>query len=895
MVSQSIENILYVGHNLALAETILNLCSSTHATANRHIDHIESIDEIVLSLMQHGYNYLVCELPISASLMNNIAGQYPDLKTHYLNPPQQLKKQKASLVTAELISEEVKTTLEYLSIPIYFKDRVGCFLACNSYFSNLFNLTPAEVIGKKASDFVSAPISHAIDKIDEKLFENNRTYLHEARIEGENNTFKDVVFRKETVNNGEVQIGIVFDVTEINKTKSLLDKERIMLRATANISTDLIFFKDLEGKFLGCNKQFEKFVGGTEQDIIGKNDEQLFKHNQAMMCQAQDQRVLTNNDVYIGEEYLTYNNGEDHFINMKKEALCDAAGNVQGLIGVGRDITANYLMKKRLNIADTVFQNSRDSIIVTDERGNIVSANKAVCITSGYSKDELLALNVKDFATKPYDVIQADLAMHNGWEGEISYSSKNGDINFVWLEVYVVQHGFEGAVNRIYSLTNLNQMEGIEKKIKYLAKLDPLTGLFNRIALFNRLDDAIKRAEYKEASLGVVLINLNGFKEVNEQYGHHIGDGVLIKVAERLKSCVFEKDTVARFSNHEFCIIVDELANEQNAAVIALQVAEQFNTALIVDGLGINLSAAIGIAMCPDDGFDADSLMDSAEFAVQRSRLDKGTSYHFYTPELTSHSKKQFELENELQEGLELDQFEIYYQPQYCLKTKQLIAIEALPRWQHPNRGLLTSDEFLVLAENSGLLVPIFQKGLYEVARQAVAWHHSGILFGRIVISLPLLQLEKSDFIADLQTVLLETKCANKWLEFAIDETIFINVSSIVRENLLNIKKMNISLIVDNYAADRPVLHLIEKLGIEKIKLSEHYNKETPTSYINTAVISALSLLGKSLGVDIVGNLQREDSEVESCSNVNNSSVLAQNKAMKASEATFYLRCNKRK
>ena len=243
-----------------------------------------------------------------------------------------------------------------------------------------------------------------------------------------------------------------------------------------------------------------------------------------------------------------------------------------------------------------------------------------------------------------------------------------------------------------------------------------------------------------------------------------------------------------------------------------------------------------------------------------------------------------------------LDQFEIYYQPQYNLKTKQLVAIEAVQCWRHPNRGLLNSDEFLVLAENSGLLVPIFQKGLYKVAQQAVAWHHSGIFFGRIVISLPLLQLEKNDFIADLQTVLLETNCANKWLEFAIDETIFINVSSVVRENLLNIKKMNISLIVDNYAADRPVLHLIEKLGIEKIKLSEYYNKEIPTSYINTAVISALGLLGKSLGVDIVGNLHSDDSEVENCGNIsNNSGALAQCKAMKASEATFYLHCNKHK
>jgi PAS domain S-box-containing protein len=168
-------------------------------------------------------------------------------------------------------------------------------------------------------------------------------------------------------------------------------------------------------------------VGCSEQEILGKKDDQLFELKQALMCQEQDQEVMAKNQVYSGEEYLTYNNGERHFIDMKKVPLLDKQGQVQGLIGVGRDITEHHRLEKRLKIADTVFENSKENFIVTDKRGNIISANKATCVLLGYSKSELLDANIKEFTSHQYENIEAALQENIPWQGEIICTKKSGE------------------------------------------------------------------------------------------------------------------------------------------------------------------------------------------------------------------------------------------------------------------------------------------------------------------------------------------------------------------------------------------------------------------------------------------------------------------------------------
>ena len=922
-MSQTPENILYIGHNIQLVKTLLNLPASDSAQSDYYIHHLIATNEIQTVLAEKQYTHLICELPLSQYLADKISADFPLLKTTYLTPLEAAKATELSEVMEGLVSDEVKATLDYLSIPIYFKNRKGQFLACNSYFSHLFGLTPAQVVGKTATEVLLPHLHDEIERLDKKVFTEQQVYFYECKIPDLAGRDRDMVFRKESVNNGKIQIGMLFDVTEMNEAKSLLEKEHLMLRATADLSKDLIFFKDLQSRFLGCNKQFEQFIGYPEKKILGKTDQEFFELKQALMCQEQDQRVMSRNQVYTGEEYLTYNNGERHFIDMKKVPLLDKQGQVQGLIGVGRDITEHHRMQKQLKVADTVFENSKEDLLVTDGKGYIISANKLCCSASGFSRNELLGSHISILGCSQQNEVDTSLQENKSWQGEVSYLNKSGERHFGWLDTYTIEHSDKESFNYVYSFTDFTQSQdqGAEAKVQFLSKHDPLTGLFNRIALFTRLEDAITRARYKQTGLAVMLVDINGFKAINEQFGHNAGDDVLKEIALRLKSSVFEKETVARFGDDEFVLIVDELSNEQDAAIVAKKITQQFNNTFTINDSEVNLSATIGISLCPDDGADVDTLIANAEQAMQRgkasdshgldgetlkSSLEKTVHrnkscncsvYHFYTRKLTHHSRQQVKLEEELAQAVLQEQFELYYQPQYDLNKQQPVAVEGVLRWNHPQRGILYPESFLSLVENNGLLVDIGLQMLRKAAMQAVAWQSSGINFGRIAIKLAPVQLSKIDFIADLQTIFLETKCSSQWLEFEIDEVVFETVCPTVRGNLLNISKLGIALTIDNFGEERAFLQLFEQLKIEKLKISKQYTEGVYSHFVGKGIQEAILGLTRSLGIDMVAESLGSARE-ESCSNPDKFDAgkgWLQNKAMKASEATFYLRCHKRK
>jgi len=395
--------------------------------------------------------------------------------------------------------------------------------------------------------------------------------------------------------------------------------------------------------------------------------------------------------------------------------------------------------------------------------------------------------------------------------------------------------------------------------------------------------------------MAVVLVDINGFKKINDQYGHNAGDKVLKEIAQRLRNCVFAKDTVARFGDDEFVIIIDELANEQDAAVVAQKIAAQFDEKIIIENIEAKLSATIGISVCPDDGIDADTLLAHAEKAMQRGKKDKSAPYHFYTVELTRYSNQQLELEQELKNAIESEQFELYYQPQFDLNTRQISAVESLLRWNHPEQGVLLPEQFLSLAEESGLVIPLGLKMLHQAAKQAVIWQKSAINFGRIAVHISQVQLSQISFIADVMTVLKETGCSSQWLEFEVDEAVFCDDSMIIHDNLLNISKLGIALTVDNYGANRPALSLFEQLRIEKFRISKDYIKNVPSDFVGDALIKAVTFLARSLGIDTVGDGIRNAQQDAFSTSQNSDSGQGHSQAMQASEATFYLRCNKRK
>jgi len=775
-LSSSVENVLYLGHNIELVGALLNSLAIAEKQPCYHLHHLLCADKIQATLAEKKYSWFICELPVGKLAAAKIAADFPFLKTTYL-----------------------------------------AAFTC-----------PDALKAWPADD-----------------------------------------------------------------GKRLLEKELGILRAAEDLSADIFFSKEIAGRYVACNKRFESFIGCSEQEILGKKDSQLFQQQQALRTHEQ-------NKIFRGANFLINRNEQRHFIKMKKVPVLDKNGKLQGLIGIGRDITARHRMQTRLKIADTVFENSKECIIVTDDMGNIMSVNKACCSTSGFSESELLQLNIRAFPSSKYeqsfyDKIKMSVKEKRSWQGDVTYSAKKGDTHFAWLEIYAVEHTGDLTLH-VYSFTDLSQSKSIEEKIQFLSKHDPLTGLFNRIALFSRLEDAIARANHKEVPMAVVLVDINGFKKINDQYQHNAGDKVLKEIAQRLKDCVFAKDTVARFGDDEFVIVVDELANEQDAAVVAQKIATQFNKKILIGNIETKLSATIGISVSPDDGIDGDTLLANAEKALQRGKKDKSALYHFYTPALTRHSNLQLELEKELKNAIASDQFELYYQLQFDLNKRQISGVESTLRWDHPEQGILLPSRFLSLAEETGLIIPLGLTMLNKAAQQAVSWQQAAVNFGRISVPISSLQLSQSSFIADLLSVLKDTDCAAQWLEFEVKEADFRSDVTLIHDNLHNISKLGIALTLDEFGAEPSLLYAIEHFCIEKIKISKHLRQGVPGSLIPDALIKGVLVLARELGLDVIGeNIENAQQTVLSTSShIESGPGDFGVKAMKASEATFYLRCNKR-
>ena len=907
-----VTHVLYLGGNLKLAKALLSMnptiSSNSHSIDSSvsnsfNLFHITSVDFLENTISEGDYSHFICEQPVSSSVKLRISENFPNLNCIYLNEeePEQVGKkivhqkvEKNSLKVTGLVSKEVKAALDCISIPIYYKNKQGQVIACNTYFSQLFGLSPDQLIGQCTKNILPDDPSDTIQKSERNCFDELHIKSFECELSDVSGMKSEYLIREETVEGGDFNVGILFDISEMNSAKRAVEKERSMLKATADISSDLIFFKDLDSRFIGCNKQFENFVGCSESDIVGKRDEDLFELNQSLACQSQDTLAMTSGDIYAADKYLTHHNGEQHYISMQKVPLKNKEGKVQGLVAIGRDITEKSIIQKQLKVANVVFENTRDALVVTDGDGVILSLNDACLKLSGASKGYFIGKKIRSFASggdyqSLFLEIEKGLAEHGQWQGNANFTNKSGDLSYYWLEIYVVKHRETGIENRVYSFTDLTKNKHYEEKIHYLSKHDSLTGLHNRIALFNNLESAIARANHKQSSMGVMFVEIKGFKANHERYGHNQGNLVLKGIAERLKRAVSETDIIARIGNDQFVLVIEELDNEQVIALIAKNLAQTFLEPLNISGTMVHFSISIGISICPDDGVDLDSILSNAESAMLRSREDRSCPYHFYTNELTINSAHQIELENEFKLALEDDQFDVYYQPQYDLTSRQIVAVECLMRWNHPEKGLLPPNRFLMLAEQSGLLFKLGAQLFRKAALQATEWHNSGINFGRISFDLSKFELSQISLIGIIQKVMLETGCRASWLEFSIEEHLFSSEIDTIQDNLKNLSRLGISLTVDGFGADRSVLYSIGKLNIDKFKISKHFIQGVPGYLAGEAMSKSIFVLAKTLGIDVVGE-ERQDiplspTEVGSFPK----------EPMKGAEATFYLRCHKRK
>ena len=504
-----------------------------------------------------------------------------------------------------------------------------------------------------------------------------------------------------------------------------------------------------------------------------------------------------------------------------------------------------------------IYESSKDAIAYASLDGRLQDVNEAMVTLTGYSKDELLAktyqeLTIEEHRRQEHERIQTLLSSGQSIEYEKEVICKNGQTVPVVNTVSLVKASDDAAMGLAMILKDMTERKRVEKEILELAYHDVLTGLPNRRLFADRLELALSQAFRNRQNLAVLVLDLDGFKAVNDSLGHGKGDQLLQRVAERLKESVRSGDTVARLGGDEFSILLPELTRPDDAAKIAHKILDAFGPSFVLDEEQFPITVSIGMSLFPVDGSEAGRLVRNADAAMYRAKQQGGNTYQLCTPAMKARATERLDLERSLRHALERHEFRIYYQPLVDLHTRQIVGMEALMRWAHPRLNLISPSEFIAVAEESGLIVPLSLWVLQTACAQTTVWHKKGYPHLRVAVNLSDRQLWREEFVAQVAEVLKETGMEPDLLELEITERMALQNTEFTISVLTTLSKLGIHLSMDDFGTGHGSLSCLRQIPVNALKIDQSFVGGIGHNADDDAIVKTLITLGHSLRLKVI-------------------------------------------
>ena len=399
------------------------------------------------------------------------------------------------------------------------------------------------------------------------------------------------------------------------------------------------------------------------------------------------------------------------------------------------------------------------------------------------------------------------------------------------------------------------QIQMSKTHLDHLAHHDGLTDLPNRMLLHDRLGQAIESARRRGRKLALLFMDVDRFKNINDSLGHGIGDQLLQSVAKRLVECVRHSDSVCRQGGDEFIILLAEIEHAEDAALSAQKVLTALAIPHRIDQHDLYISVSIGICIYPDDGSDATSLIKGADMAMYHTKGNGGNDYTFFEQSMNTQAVKKLSTETDLQLALQRQEFVLYYQPKINLQSGEIVGVEALIRWRHPQHGLILPGQFIQIAEDCGLIVPIGAWVLREACKQAKAWQDSGFPPLPVAVNISAAQFRRKDFLESLARILKDTGLAARYLELELTESVLMQDANVTVSMLKALKAMGAQLAIDDFGTGFSSLSYLKRFPIDTLKIDQSFMHDITKAMDNlddAALVTAVIGLGKSLNLCVI-------------------------------------------
>ncbi|MEW5728709.1 MAG: EAL domain-containing protein, partial [Pseudomonadota bacterium] len=529
------------------------------------------------------------------------------------------------------------------------------------------------------------------------------------------------------------------------------------------------------------------------------------------------------------------------------------------------DISARKRALARLDVAEKVLESTMEGVMVTDRRGTMLWVNQGFCRISGYDREEVMgkpAGMLKSGLQGPefYAVMWRTIREKGEWAGEIWNRRKDGEAFPEWLTIKAITDPAGEVTRYVGVFSDISKHKRAEETIRTLTYYDAVTRLPNRYLFMDRLNQAIERSQRSDRKAALVMVGLDRFKQINESLGHQTGDALLRAVAERLAASLRGHDTVARLRGDTFCCLLTELAQGHDAHAVISRLLECFTPSFEVNGHELYVTSAVGISVFPVDGTDPDELIQKAETAMNRSKERADNAYQYYAPEMHTNSAERLRLETELRKALARDEFTVYYQPKIDTVSGRVVGAEALLRWHHHELGMISPADFIPIAEDTGLIVPIGDWVLKHVCAQIRRWQDQGTPVVRVAVNISAVQFRQPDVVDKVVEALTEHAIDPSLLELELTESAVMRNAETAISTLLALHNQGVRLAVDDFGTGYSSLSYLKKFPLDKLKIDRSFVLDLATNPASIEIVGAIVAMAHSLNLAVVAEgVESED------------------------------------
>jgi diguanylate cyclase (GGDEF)-like protein/PAS domain S-box-containing protein len=520
------------------------------------------------------------------------------------------------------------------------------------------------------------------------------------------------------------------------------------------------------------------------------------------------------------------------------------------------DISARKAAEGVLRQAAQVFEHCRDAIVVLDRERRVLAVNQAFCELSGLASAEVVGAALPSlrwglYDTAFYEKTWAHVCLHGHWEGELWSVRRGGDKYPVRLALTAMRDPQARISGYMAIVSDITERKRAEEQARHQAEHDPLTDLPNRVLFLDRLHQALAIARRQHTQFALMFIDLDRFKAINDTHGHQAGDTVLQEVAARLTHCVRGVDTVSRLGGDEFVVLLADIGGVDQAAHVAGSVMQAVSRPVRAQGQEISLSVSIGIAICPSDGGDVETLLKHADVAMYHAKQNGRNGFQFFSPEMNAHVVERVQMENKLRQALENGEFVLEYQPEVDIGSGRTIGVEALIRWRHPERGLLAPHEFIPVAEECGLIVPIGEWVLREACQQARTWRDEGFPVV-VAVNLSNVQFIHDHLVRYVDEALASSGLAPQFLDLEITEGVIMNGDAATLATVNALRERGVQLTIDDFGTGYSSLSFLRRFPLSKLKIDRSFIDDITRDPADAAMIPAIIAVARSLKLRVI-------------------------------------------